>query len=162
MVLVAINQTISGALFGLKRLYVPALAITVGCIIKFILNIILIRNPNINIYGAAISSLVSQLITFIISYTVTKKEIKLHMNFKNNILKPILAGVLMAGVLFGIQSIFGGHINNIILTVGNVCVGGVVYIVAIVLLKVLSKEEFMLLPMGDKMYNVLKKLKIYE
>ena len=105
MVLVAINQTISGALFGLKRLYVPALAITVGCIIKFILNIILIRNPNINIYGAAISSLVSQLITFIISYTVTKKEIKLHMNFKNNILKPIIAGGLMAGVLFGIQSL---------------------------------------------------------
>ena len=97
--------TISGALFGLKRLYVPALAITVGCIIKFILNIILIRNPNINIYGAAISSLVSQLITFIISYTVTKKEIKLHMNFKNNILKPIIAGGLMAGVLFGIQSL---------------------------------------------------------
>lgn len=57
---------------------------------------------------------------------------------------------------------FGGNINNIILTVGNVCVGAIVYILAIVFLKVLSKEEFLLLPMGDKMYNVLKKLKIYE
>ena len=57
---------------------------------------------------------------------------------------------------------FGGHINNIIITVGNVCVGAIVYILAIVFLKVLSKEEFLLLPMGDKMYNVLKKLKIYE
>lgn len=162
MVFVAINQTISGALFGLKKLYVPAGAITVGCIVKFVLNIILIRNPNINIYGAAISSLVSQLITFIISYTVTKKSIELHMNFKNNIFKPLVAGALMGGVIFAVQSLLQGHINNIILTAGNVCLGAVVYILAIVFLKVLSKEELLLLPMGDKMYNVLKKFKIYE
>ena len=162
MLFVAINQTISGALFGLKRLYIPAFAITIGCIIKFILNIILIRNPNINIYGAAISSLVSQLITFVISYWVTKKEIKLHMNFKNNIIKPIIAGAVMAGVLFGIQTVLEGHINNIILTITNVFVGAAIYISAIVFLKVLSKEEFLLLPMGDKIYAVLKKLKIYK
>ena len=42
------------------------------------------------------------------------------------------------------------------------CVGAIVYILAIVFLKVLSKEEFLLLPMGDKMYGILKKLKIYE
>lgn len=57
---------------------------------------------------------------------------------------------------------FGGHINNIILTIGNVCVGGIVYCLAIVLLKVLSKEEFLLLPMGDKIYSILKKFKIYK
>ena len=161
MVFVAINQTISGALFGLKRLYVPAFAITIGCIVKFILNIILIRNPNINIYGAAISSLVSQLITFVISYAVTKKEIKLHMNFKNNIFKPILAGSLMGGVIFAIQTLLQGHINNIILTVGNVCIGAIIYVLAVIFLKVLSKDELLLLPMGDKAYNILKKFKIY-
>ena len=162
MVFVAINQTISGALFGLKKMYVPALAITVGCVIKFILNLILIRNPNINIYGAAISSFVSQFITFIISYTVTKKEIKLHMNLKNNILKPILAGALMGIVLFAVQNLLQGHISNIILTVGNVILGAAVYVLAIVFLKVLSKEELLLLPMGDKAYKVLIKFRIYK
>ena len=84
------------------------------------------------------------------------------MNFKNNILKPIIAGGVMAVSLWGIESVLGGRINNIILTIGNVCIGGVVYIMAIVLLKVLSKEEFLLLPMGDKIYSVLKKFKIYK
>ena len=162
MVFVAINQTISGALFGLKKMYVPAGAITVGCIIKFILNLILIRNPNINIYGAAISSFVSQFITFVISYTVTKKEIKLHMNLKNNILKPILAGALMGSVLFIVQNLLQEHINNIILTVGNVILGAFIYVLSIIVLKVLSKEELLLLPMGDKAYKALKKFKIYE
>ena len=162
MMFVAINQTLSGALFGLKRLYVPAVAITIGCIVKFILNIILIRNPNINIYGAAISSLVSQFISFAICYVVTKKEIKLHMNFRNNILKPLIAGGIMAAVLFIIQHLLQGHINNVILTIGNVGISGIIYLASIFILKILSKEELLLFPMGDKMYNVLKKLKIYS
>ena len=64
---------------------------------------------------------------------------------------------------FGVfKTYFGGHINNIILTIGNVCIGGIFYVLAIIFLKVLSKEEFLLFPMGDKIYSLLTKFKIYK
>ena len=83
------------------------------------------------------------------------------MNFKNNIIKPILAGILMAIAIFVIQTLLKEHINNLILTVGNVLVGAIVYIISIAFLKILSKEEILLLPMGERIYFILKKFKIY-
>ena len=123
---------------------------------------ILIRNPNINIYCAAISSLISQIISFLICYMVLRKSIKLKLNFKNNILKPFLAGSLMAIIMIIIQNLLQGNVNNIILTISNVIVGGIVYLLAISVLKILSKDEILLFPMGDKIYSILKVLRIYS
>ena len=58
MVFVGINHTIQGSLFGLGKMYTPALALLIGCVIKIGLNLVLITNPNINIYGAVISSFI--------------------------------------------------------------------------------------------------------
>lgn len=162
MMLVAIEQTISGALFGIKKLYIPAIATAIAAVIKFILNMILIRNPNINIYGAAISSLISQIVSFLICFIILKNSIKLHLNIKNNLLKPIIAGILMGIVIFINQNVFQGCINNIILTAGSAIIGGIVYIVTISVLKILTKEEILLFPMGDKIYKILTKFKIYS
>ena len=162
MIFVALSQTLSGALFGLKRLYVPATAIAIGSIVKFILNIILIRNPKINIYGAAISSLVSQFITFVISYRVTKNEINLKLSFKKTILKPLLAGGMMAISIFIIQTLLRSSVNNIILTLATIIIGAAVYVFGIIILKVFEKEEILLFPMGDKLYKILRKIKVYE
>ena len=162
MIFIAINQTINGALFGLNKLYVPSIAILIGSIVKFILNITLIRNPNINIYGAVISSFVSQLICFIITFRVTKNEINLKINFKKNILKPIIAGLIMGGVIFIIHKLLQPTINNTILTMLTIGIGAIVYLMAIAYIKVLDKDEILALPMGNKAYKLLTKLKIYK
>lgn len=161
MLFVAINQTISGALFGLNKLYVPSIAITIGSVIKFILNIILIRNPNINIYGAAFSSLVSQFICFIITYRITKNEINLKIDFKKNILKPIIAGLIMGIIIAIIYNLLKSTIGNTILTILTIGIGAIVYLISILYIKVLEKDEILALPKGDKIYKLLRKFKIY-
>lgn len=162
MIFIAINQTLNGALFGLNKLYVPAIATTVGSVIKFVLNMILIRNPNINIYGAAISSLICQFISFFITWRVTKKEINLKLDFKKNIFKPIIAGSIMGIAILVIYNLLKSSINNVILTLFAIIIGAVIYVLAIAYVKVLEKDEILSLPMGDKAYKILKKLKIYE
>ena len=54
LVFTALNQTITGALQGLGKVYVPTLALAAGCVFKLAANLILIRMPQINIYGAVI------------------------------------------------------------------------------------------------------------
>lgn len=161
MIFIAINQTLNGALFGLNKLYIPAIATTIGSVIKFVLNMILIRNPNINIYGAAISSFICQFISFFITWRVTKKEINLKLDFKKNIIKPIISGTIMGIAILVIYNLLKTSINNVILTLFTIIIGAVIYVLAIVYVKVLEKDEILSLPMGDKAYKILKKLKIY-
>ena len=161
MIFVAINHTLNGSLYGLNKLYIPAIALTFGSIVKVILNIVLIRNPNINIYGASISSLICQLITFGITYRAIKSAIDIKINVKNTVIKPMIAGITMGVIIFLINYLFKSVINNYILTICNIGIGAIAYLLVVAYLKVLNKEEICALPMGNKIYGVLTKLKIY-
>ena len=63
LIFAARAQTMTGSLQGLGKVYVPAISLLFGCIAKIVLNIVLIRIPSINIYGAAISSIACQFIS---------------------------------------------------------------------------------------------------
>ncbi len=157
-----VNQTINASLQGLGKLYVPALALLCGVIVKLILNLVLIRIPEINVYGAAISSICCHLIATIIVYTVLRKNIKLQFDFKSLVLKPIIATLLMA--VFAILSFNGiklllGHSSRI-MTAVSLIVAVAVYSLSVIKLKVLSKEDYSLLPAGDKIYKLLSKIKL--
>ena len=162
MVFVGINHTIQGSLFGLGKMYTPALALLIGCVIKIGLNLVLITNPNINIYGAVISSFICQFVVFMIVYITMKRNIKVKFEPVKHIVKPLLAGLIMGVVIFFINYLFNGVIRNSILTIINIMIGAVVYLISVFALKILSKDEILMLPKGEKIYNLLVKLKFYK
>ena len=162
MVFVGINHTIQGSLFGLGKMYTPALALLIGCVIKIGLNLVLITNPNINIYGAVISSFICQFVVFMIVYITMKRNIKVKFEPMKHIIKPLLAGLIMGAVIFFINYLFSGVIRNSILTIINIMIGAVVYLISVFALKILSKDEILMLPKGEKIYNLLVKLKFYK
>ena len=162
MVFVGINHTIQGSLFGLGKMYTPALALLIGCVIKIGLNLVLITNPNINIYGAVISSFICQFVVFMIVYITMKRNIKVKFEPMKHIIKPLLAGLIMGAVIFFINYLFNGVIRNSILTIINIMIGAVVYLISVFALKILSKDEILMLPKGEKIYNLLVKLKFYK
>lgn len=162
MVFVGINHTIQGSLFGLGKMYTPALALLIGCVIKIGLNLVLITNPNINIYGAVISSFICQFVVFMIVYITMKRNIKVKFEPMKHIIKPLLAGLIMGAVIFFINYLFNGVIRNSILTIINIMIGAIVYLISVFALKILSKDEILMLPKGEKIYNLLVKLKFYK
>ncbi len=162
MVFVAVNHTLQGSLFGLGKMYTPALALLCGSIVKIILNLILIRNPNINIYGAVISSFICQLITFLIIYITIKKSIKFKIDIKNGILKPLLSGFVMALFILIIYTLLNNVIGNSISTIICILFGAFIYLLMVFILKVFNKDEIKSLPMGNKIYSMLLKLKLYK
>ncbi len=162
MVFVGINHTIQGSLFGLGKMYTPALALLIGCVIKIGLNLVLITNPNINIYGAVISSFICQFVVFMIVYITMKRNIKVKFEPVKHIVKPLLAGLIMGAVIFFINYLFNGVIRNSILTIINIMIGAVVYLISVFAFKILSKDEILMLPKGEKIYNLLVKLKFYK
>lgn len=162
MILVAVNHTLQGSLFGLGRMYTPALALLVGAVVKIVLNLILISNPKIGMYGAPISSFVCQVIAFAIIYVTLKKSIAVRMDKRKTILIPVLSGGVM-GVVIGIAYHFlSAVLGNAITTLVCILLGAVVYAGMILTLKMFTKEELLDIPMGGKIYAVAHRLGIYK
>ncbi len=163
----ALSQTMSGALQGLGKVYVPAIGLLAGCVIKVILNIVLIRRTSINIYGAAISSIICQFVAFLISFTVLRKYLELNITLNKYVIKPLISTVAMGvsmllayrllGMLPG-----GGYAVNAASTMASIAIGAAVYLIMLLWLKVLDENEIAELPAGEKLLSILRKTKIYK
>lgn len=163
MIFTALNQTLSGALQGIGKVFVPATGLFIGCIAKLILNIILIRQPAINIYGAPISSIVCQIISFIYSFSILKSQIKFNLNPKKYIVKPLISAGLMGicAILVHTLSMLLFKSNSVSIVL-SIAAAVIVYFMSLLLLKVLSKEEILELPMGAKILRLLSRFKPYK
>ena len=162
MIFIALSQTTNGGLYGIGKNHVPAIGLAVAIASKFILNILLISNPKIGIYGAGISSIVAQVCAFIISFSVLTKHIKLQFKFKRMILAPIVSGLIMGVCTYFINQGLNIIMPHSISTIISIILGATIYGIAILLMKALTKEDIMMIPFGNKLYPILVKLKIYK
>lgn len=157
------NQTVAGALQGLGKVMAPAASLGCGAIVKLILNLILVRNPQIGIYGAAISSVAAALTAMIINLIVLRNKIKLDTDKVSLIIKPIIATLVMGAVAFlthyYVNMLIG---KDRIATIIAILLAVIVYIFAILSLKVFDRDDYHMLPFGDKIYKFLQKLKIVK
>lgn len=162
MVFVALSYVVTGGLYGLGKTHIPAIALAIGAATKVGLNIILVSNPKINIYGSPISSIVCQAINFAICTYYLTRYIKLNIGFKKTILKPLFSAAVMGGAAYETHKILLSILGNSKATIFAILVGVVVYGIMIIATKTLSKEDFYMIPFGTKIYKVLVKLKIYK
>ena len=144
------------------KVIIPVMSLVIGGLIKLVLNIVLISNPNINIYGATIGSIACQGIAFIICFAALRKHIKMKISLINHVLKPIFAAGIMGAVVWGVHYILEGITGNMIATLMAIFTGVIVYGVAIVLMRCLNKEDYYMLPFGEKIYGALVRFKLYR
>ena len=161
LIFIALNQTISGSLQGIGKVLVPATGLLLGCIAKFILNVILIRQTSINIYGAPISSIACQVISFAYSFTILSKNIPISMSLKKYVIKPLGCSCVMGIVAYLVYSgLFVLTSSNTLSIVVSIGVAVISYFAIIFLTGALDKQEIEMLPMGDKLYKISEKLRI--
>lgn len=163
----AVTQTITGALQGFGRVYIPALGLLIGCICKIILNLVLISNPAINIYGATISSIVCQVISFAVCTFALSREITFKVSFSKYILKPVICCTVMGGAAYCTHRLVtiilgGGRLSNMLGTLGAIGIGAVVYFVCVLISGILTKDEYRQLPGGEKIVSALTRMKLIK
>lgn len=163
MIFTALNQTLSGSLQGVGKVFAPATGLLIGCLVKFILNITLIRQTAINIYGAPISSVVCQIIAFSYSFFVLKGKITLKIDLSKHVVKPLISALSMgAAAVLSYRGLMLILKNNMISVLISIVISALVYLSAVVLLKILNDSEILMLPMGNKIYKFLLNHGIYK
>ena len=126
-----------------------------------ILNLILVPIPEIGVNGAAIASVACHLVAFTIAMTVLRKTIKLDLTFSKFVIKPVIAVTIMGICSYFSYITLSGIIAQKLATIISIIIAVIVYALAIIALKVFSKEEILMMPSGNKICNILEKLKIY-
>ncbi len=162
LIFTALDQTICGALQGLGKFFVPAFGLACGVVLKIIFNFILIRIPEINIYGAAISSVLCHLAAFSICFFILKGSMQIKLPFLKYFVKPVTASLLMG--IFSIVAYKGIYLlvaSNAVATLSSIALSVLFYVLAVCLLRILTPEEVLQLPGGTKLYAIAKKMHLY-
>ena len=81
--------------------------------------------------------------------------------FNKFVLKPVLATVIMAICSYFIYLTLSGIIAEKLATIVAIASAVIIYGLAVVALKIFTKEEIQMVPAGDKICKILTKLKIY-
>lgn len=153
IVFVAVTQTIGGVLQGLQRVKETVIAVAIGSVVKLIFNMILLPIEELNIKGAIISTIISNIVIFSINLYYLRKYIKIRFNIPKFIIKPFIATSAMIITAWQIYNNFELLGSKNITLIFSLIMGIIVYIIFLILLKILSKDDIHMLPYGNKVYK---------
>lgn len=139
-----IIQTINSYFQGINKMRVQIIVIAISSGLKLLLNIVLISNPRIGIYGAAISNVISYLLTFIMLIVYIIIHEKIHFKITKFIIKPTIICLIMYIIMKAIYNIskVDAELIKIVLSVG---LGMGFYLIAIIVSKLITKQEIKLI-----------------
>ena len=144
---------------------IPMVTTIIGCVIKLIINYVLVGNRQINIHGAPISTLVCFAIIAILDLIIIKRTLPRSLSLTRAFVKPLISALVMGlavWAVYGLASSFlagpEGLSNsaNAIATLLSVGVGGVIYLVLVVALRAISPQDLKFMPKGDKIGRLLR------
>ena len=88
---------------------------------------------------------------------------KIDTKFSKFVLKPVIATAIMSICSLGVYTVLvGAKLAMNKATIIALVVAVITYAVAIIVLKIFTKEEIYMIPFGQKIYSVLEKIGIYK
>lgn len=164
--LMAVSTPVTNMLQGIGRTDIPVKAAVAGAVVKIACNYVLVGNPRFNINGAPIGSILCYVVIVGINLFFLLRISKIRINVISVLLKPLFCAGLSAAAAWGAYRLFGRFLGEriphvdlvgLILAVGAAVI---VYVIALLLCKGLSKEDILMLPKGEKIAKTLEKYKV--
>ncbi len=164
IIFILIEQTVGAALHGIGKVFIPAIALAIGGIIKLILNLSLVPINN-EIFllggtaGAALSSVICHAVVLTIELFVLKKQLKLKFEKRKFIIKPLIAVLTMAISSKLLYSFLLNMLNQNLTLIISIILSIIIYFIMIIILRTFSKSEICMIPYGSKFLKKFQKEK---
>lgn len=151
-------QTMSGILQGAGKPFIPLVTLAIGAGVKIALSLVLIRQPSLNINGAAIGTAacygVASILNVFAMIKVTKAKIKLG----SGVLMPIVSAGVMGVVVFYMNKTLQPAVGNTGTVVLSILGAALVYVVMLFATGGLQKEDMTFIPGGRRVTHFMNKL----
>ena len=97
-----------------------------------------------------------------LSYIVLTRTIKVNLKFVKSVIKPIVATAIMGICSYYVYFILIGIISERIATIIAILFAVMIYVLALITLKILDKDEILMIPYGTKIIKCLERIGIYK
>jgi len=151
---------LTNMLQGIGKQNIPLRNIAVGAVLKIIFNYILVGIPEINIHGAPVGTAVCYGYIFVMNLYYLIKYSGVKVSLWSSVFKPLIAALLCGGAAFGTYMAVDTFtsLSLRISVVAAIVAAGFTYLVSVFLFRVLTKDDILMLPKGQKAVKVLEKL----
>ena len=165
--IMAISTPTTSMLQAIGRTDIPVKTVVVGAICKIVCNFILVGTPGINIYGAVVGTILFYVVIVSCNMVSLLKISKVKVRWASVFVKPLICAALCGITAYASNSllnyIFKPDTTQSILNMGTVSLGisiilgAVVYVLSLLLIKGVAKEDVSVLPKGEKIAKTLEK-----
>lgn len=139
---IIITQTTTSILQGVGRYILPVVNLLIGCMVKVVLTMLLVPMPELNIYGAVISSISAYVVVTILNVITMKIKLGSKLDIYNNFIKPGYAAIfMMIGVIFSFNFLYRNTLSNSISCLLSISLGVIIYALGIFVLRVFSIKD---------------------
>ena len=151
--------TITNAILqAYKQVNKPIISMICGILVKLILAFVLIGIPSINIYGAPISTFFSTVVIVALNlYFIIKNSGKVSSISKLFVM-PFVSALISVALGVAIYMIMSTFVDSRAIILCVVAIVVLIYLVSIIKLKVIEKDEILMLPKGESIIKILTKI----
>ena len=157
VIFIATSTPLCSMLQAVGRMDVPLKLFTAGMIMKIIVNYILVGIPEINIQGANVGSMVCYGFVTVVAMFVLCRRTGVIPDFMSILVKPLLASLLCGAAAYFSEILFDIVLMQSIATILSVIVAIIVYIISLLLLRAIKREDILQMPKGNKIVKVIEK-----
>lgn len=158
VIFLGLMQTLTGILQGMGKPMIPVIALAVGMVFKVVISYTLTGIYDINVIGSALGTVVAYFIAAMINLIYVKKAMNIKFSKKEFFIKPLITVTTMFVVVKLSYGLVSKLLGNNIATLISIVIGGIVYVIVLLGLGGIRKEEILTMPKGEKIYKILKKL----
>ena len=134
----------------------PVINMIVGGIVKVIVNFILVGIPEINIYGAPIGTVISFLVITVLDILCLNRTIKDPPNVLKLMARPALACLFMGMAAYSVDGLLSEVMSPKLSCIFGIMAAVGVYAILVLALKIITYEDCLLLPKGEKIAKLLR------
>ncbi|MBQ7161241.1 MAG: polysaccharide biosynthesis C-terminal domain-containing protein, partial [Clostridia bacterium] len=140
----------------------PIISVFCGVVVKLLSSFILIGIPGIQILGAPIGTLLCYITITVVNFFFVAKHIRFLPRFGNTFIRPLISAVICAGSALLVYKLLSLISASRIMVIIAIAVAALVYAVCIFVTRTITKEDMLLLPKGQKIYNKLHSMGIMK
>lgn len=159
VVLVALSTTSNAILQSLNQLKIPVYHNALALVIHLIVVILLLKFTEAKLYALVLGYILFALIVSVLNWRYIARKYSYRQEIIKTFILPFLAsvvmGILCAGVYFGMHKLL--H-SNLLATLIAIIISMVAYFLLLVFMHAISEKEILMLPKGEKLLQMLKKL----
>ena len=134
----------------------PVIHMIAGGVIKVVINFLLVAVPSLHIIGVAIGTLICYLSIIVLNIAAMIRKKTIDPKSFGGLLKPLLAGLLMGAVAYMANGFLSAYLGGSLSCLISICLAAVVYFVLVYALRIITYDDCMLLPGGEKIAKILR------